>query len=200
MSRPLQHIRDTLRNTVAARPSDKLRFILQHRHKQLRAPWKLDRHDAGSSSTALTGSSVTISDNVVLQVTESSRQLATVLANTAGVSPVEAYIVAAGYESYTLQGGSGGKGKGREEGLLSWYAEECLALPDIVLLLVDLAYGEAGEEEGEIMEEWKTLAVDTQEAYWADADQYIQGLFRGWAGLATRQLGQAQRKEHALFW
>lgn len=195
---PLQHLRDTLNNTATALPSEKLRLILEHRHEQLRAPWKLSRDTPGSSASALSGKTISTSDNVVLNVDDSTRELAKTLLSTVDISSTEAYIVAAGYEAYSSAGvankNSKGKAAAREEGLLSWYAEETLALPEIVLRLSELAYDE------EVEKEWKTLGVDAQEAYWHDADACIQGLFRGWAGLATRNLGQAQRSEHALFW
>lgn len=77
--------------------------------------------------------------------------------------------------------------------LLVWYTEECLALAQIVLEVLYLSKEPEGSE-------WVQLAVDIKAEMIPDAEDYLEGLFKGWAGLAQQGLNDVQRSGHALFW
>ncbi len=73
-----------------------------------------------------------------------------------------------------------------------WYAEEALAVPQIVIALYRLARSGEGE--------WAQMAWDIRSAVVESESGCVEGLFRAFSGLAQKQLEGARRTNNPLFW
>jgi nuclear pore complex protein Nup188 len=131
-----------------------------------------------------------------IPVKASRKDLATRLAATAGISPVDAYVVVDGFMQRQAQkGGDEQTGEEQWYSLLDWYEEECLALPAVSTELLDLAATTDDEAP-----EWIHIGV-TEVGGWPEADEHIKQLFIGWRNLAQRAITEEQRRDnHGLYW
>jgi hypothetical protein len=122
-----------------------------------------------------------------VDIDEPSRALASKLAESTGIAGTEACLLVKSYSTYVQDGLAP-----ELDTLLVWYSEECLALAQIALEILHLAAQDGDSE-------WVKLAQDIRKEMMPDAAEYMEGLFKGWAGLAQQGLGEKQAR-HALFW
>ena len=73
-----------------------------------------------------------------------------------------------------------------------WYADEALAIPQVVLALDRLSRRD--------IDPWSTVAEQVRAKIIPDDGKFIEGLFRAWAMLAQKALGGAKRSDDPLFW
>lgn len=185
--RPLTTLRDTLLNPGATHPSPKLRLIFTHHIDRLRTPWRRAKSGSKDGPNVFSQPTVSPAPGVQVDIDEPSRALASKLAESTGIAGAEACLLVKSYTTYVQDGSAT-----ELDALLVWYSEECLALAQIALEILHLA-----AQDGE--SDWVKLAQDIREEMMPDAAEYMEGLFKGWAGLAQQGLGEKQAP-HALFW
>ena len=78
------------------------------------------------------------------------------------------------------------------ERAMMWYAEEALAVPQIVMAISRLS----GSSEGE----WSEMAADLRRELVGKEGDYVESIFRAFCGLAQKQVEGKLRLENALFW
>lgn len=182
--RPLSTLRDTLINPGATLPSPKLRSIFTYHIDRLRTPWRRAKSGSKDGPNVFSQPTVSPVPGVQIEINEAARALASRLAEEAGIAGVDACLIVKSYLVYVHEGSV----KADVEQVLTFYTEECLALAQIALEVLHLSAGREGE--------WTALALDVKEAMVPDPAEYMEGLFRGWAGLAQTPVSE----KHALFW
>jgi nuclear pore complex protein Nup188 len=122
-------------------------------------------------------------------IIESTRSLALRLAERAEIDEVDAYLLVASYKAYALEGEE-------EDGLFDrvcmWYGEEVVAVGQVVMAVDKLSREELGD--------WSDMASRLRPEVMGDEGKYIEGLFRGWSGLAQKPLEGAKKQEQGLLW
>jgi hypothetical protein len=194
--RPLTTLRDALTTPATSSLSPlTIQTLLKYHLKKLKRPWD-PYYDAGKTQP-LAGQSVTIpSTNLSLPLTESSRKIASTLAERQSTSELDGFLLCESYDRYSLDAAEHAEGDQRRkvERLTLWYAEECLAVPQILVILQHLnsdgLYG--------LQEVANSILSEVIE----DDRSFIESLFRGWGRLAQKSLDARQRPDpgQALFW
>lgn len=139
----------------------------------------------------MNSSSITIPNpSAKLEVSERSRKVAIQVSDRIGVDELSLLLMQT-HHDYARDDPQVDE-EGQVETLSLWYAEETLAVPQIVLELYRLA--------GSGLEEWSDVAVELRDLAVGSESGYVEGLFRAFSGMAQKQLEGKNRMEDPMFW
>ena len=167
----------------------RIRLLLAWHIRRLQTPWEPFQAPSSTSRAALNSSTVIVPHTTAqIDIEETARQVSLRLSDRIDVDEIDCLLLVRSYDRYAVDDLE----EGKVERVALWYAEEALAVPQIVLALYGLAQSEAGD--------WELVAADVRAQAVEDESRYVEELFRAFSVLAQKQLKGVGRSDNAIFW
>ncbi|KAK6906170.1 hypothetical protein I203_100154 [Kwoniella mangroviensis CBS 8507] len=196
---PLTTIRDTLlRSDPSTISIPKLRALLTWHNKKLSTPWSPFPSSSNESKSSISKPSFILPQtSITIQIDNSIKSLALRLSEISNIDEISSYLLIRSYQTFSLDEVDIEKEEDNDkilDRIILWYSEEILALPQIVLALLQLST-DGDSELGRLSNDLRIDIIGGEES-----SRYIEGLFRGFSNLAQLSLNDKQRGPNALFW
>ncbi|KAK4685740.1 hypothetical protein P7C73_g4400, partial [Tremellales sp. Uapishka_1] len=193
---PLTSIRDALLypEVESSIPSRLLPNLLRYHLPRLKDPLSAFKTSSSQSRNALNSSTITIpSTTLTVDIDAQTKSLAIQLSDQSQIDEIEAYLLVA---SCTRHSASSRTPEHEKQALqadhvVEWYKEECLAVPQVVMLIVRSA-----DEDTSL----RKLALDMKREIMENVGGYMEVLFRGFSTLAQKQVDRISSSDHAISW